>query len=175
MTNISLNTIYNYNVKIFKDSIDKKSLLDLLNHNKRDILLTIRDFLRTKETISININEIRKNLKKKSKKYIVTKDNNEGNLYSLGADIELQQDSYRLIMLPLGEYIENYNAKMTFKTFNINKNRLIKNKYNQLIVALRSNKVKFDYTYTKDTLKLEVNDPRTNEKFWNTILFWSKH
>jgi hypothetical protein len=176
MFNLSLNEIYEYNVKVVPN-LNSESLLKTLNYNKRDLNLAVKEFHKSGEEIHQNVNEIRKSLKKRSKKYIISKDFNEGNLYSIGANIEFEENSYNHIMLPMGDFQEKPNAKIIFRYWKRSKN--FKNKFNQLIVALRSNKISFEYEIFKEKninkIRFEVTDPRDNERFWYTIKLWAKH
>jgi len=176
MYEISLNDILKYNQKVVP-SLDAASLSKTLNYNKRDIRIAIREFYNSGTVITQSINDIRKNLKKKNKKFVICKDNNEGNLYSLGADIDLEENSYHLVMLPIGDYKDKPNAKIIFRHFK--RNKYISKKFEQLIVMLRSNKITFEYEFYKEKninkFRLEVQDPRCNEKFWKSVNFWAKH
>ena len=176
MFSLSLNEIYEYNNKVVPN-LNSESLLKTLNYNKIDLNLAVKEFHKSGEEIHQTANEIRRNLKKKSKKFVVCKDFNEGNLYSIGANIEFEENSYNHIMLPMGDFKDNPNAKIIFRQWK--RSKILKQKFEQLIVALRSNKITFEYEFYKEKninkLRLEVLDPRDNERFWYTVKLWSKH
>lgn len=163
---MNTNEIYKYNQ--FNENLS--NLLNVLNYNRTDIQLIINDLPKA-EINYPNISKIRKNLKKKSKQFVVKRNYNIGNFYTFGANIDDVDNTFTIIALPYGEYKDKPFAKICF---NKSKSINIQKKIEQLIVSLRSNKVRFNVNINK-TIEFVTTDMRDNEKFWNTIKLWSSH
>jgi hypothetical protein len=161
---MTLNEIYLYNQ--FNENVS--NLLEVLNYNRHDIELLIKDLPVTKIDY-ISIQKVRKQLKKKSKEFVIKRSTNIGNLYTFGANIDEKDNTFTIIALPYGDYKDKSLAKIHF---NKPKSRNVYKKIEQLIISLRSNKVRFNYSINK-IIELNVVDIRDNEKFWSTVKLWS--
>lgn len=149
---------------------------DLINFNKRDIT-TLCNLIKAGEEKpnEPSINTIIKNLKKKTKKFIISKDYNIGNLYTAGANTD-DLNSYKLLIIPFGDYVNEPCAKIKFRYFKRYKSM---NKiFDKLIMALRSSKINFEYKINnikgKNYIEFETNTPLDNEKFWYVVNLWAK-
>jgi hypothetical protein len=173
-----LNIVDKFNLDI-PLSIDKiirynKDSEKVIKYNRQDIKLLIDELnMELKEIKYPNIREIRKYLKKKSKKFILSKDYNIGNLVSFGANIDDEKDSYKLIMMP---YIGNNKAEIMFKYYP--RSKLFKTMFNRLSMSLRTDKVKVNREIIKtksgNYIKYSTIDEKYNTKFWYIVRLWAK-
>ena len=176
----SLISIYNLGDLTIPSLIDynkSKSKKELIIHNKKDILTLFKEInIELKELYKRYplINKIRKNLKKKSKKFVISKNFNIGNIVSFGANIEEKKNSYELIMLP---FVGDKFAHIEFRYYP--KSKKFKTHFNRLKVALKSGKVDFTQEiYNKNRrkyIKFKVNNEEHNSKFWYIIKLWAKN
>ena len=148
---------------------------EVIEHNKEQIVLLFQQIREEVDAIKMpNVNVIRKLLKAKSKKFILGKDFNIGNMVSFGANIDDVDDSYKLIMLP---YNGEDSAFIKFRYYP--RSRTFVNLFNKLIMALRTEKIKLNYVIEKgqkpNYIKIQLEDPTQNEKFWYILKLWAKN
>jgi hypothetical protein len=158
-----------------------KELFDIVQFNKKDLRRLISSIIKGKEQPKeINIKQIKKNLRNKSK---ITVRNNYciGNLYTAGANIEAlnsedSKEKYKLLIFPYGEYTQNPCASISFRNFKRDKKS--KNLFSRLKMALRTSKVRteiVDEVINKVNYKtFKVTNPLDNSRFWYTVNLWSK-
>ena len=147
----------------------------VIENNKEQIQLLFKDIKEEIEAIKLpDVNAIRKNLKKKSKKFILSKSYCIGNMCSFGANTDGEDDSYRLIMLP---YMSVPNASIKFRYYP--KSRTFVNLFNKLLMALRTEKIKYEYTIDKgqkpNYIHINLLQETQNDKFWYVLRLWSRN
>lgn len=152
---------------------EAKLLQDIAFENSKDMDAMVRSIIHDNEKPNEpDIKKIRKNLKAKIKKFVISKNFNIGNLYSFGANIE-ETNIQRLFLIPMGDYTDDYNARITFRYYK--KSKIMAMLFNKLIMSLKSSKVRFETDIIKGKINFTVLNPLDNEKFWAIINIWSKN
>jgi hypothetical protein len=151
-----------------------KEAIEVINYNKQEIKLLLKELeMELKELPYPDINKIRKFLKNKSKKFVISKDFNIGNLASFGANINDIENSYKLVMLP---YKGDNKARISFKYYPRSRN--FKNLFDRLAMALRTEKVKVKREIIKTNsgnfIRFSTLDEKDNAKFWYVVRLWAK-
>lgn len=162
---ITLKKIINYNI----------GSEELVQSNKEQIQLLINDIGEEIQEIKYpEIKLIKCLLKKKSKKFIIGKDYNIGNITSFGANIDGVEGSYRLIMMPSKK---DNKAFIKFRYYP--RSKTFVNLFNKLLMTLRTEKIKYDYIIDKgekpNYIKFCITDEIYNEKFWRLLKLWAKN
>jgi len=186
---------YNYNQKITPGLVqkynseiypnDKVLIQSVINYNKRDLITTINIIKSGTEIPFIpDINKIRKNLKKKSKKFVISKTINTGNMYRVGATNE--EGNFKTLLFPYGDYMYEPCSMIRFRYYKRN-NQFI-TQFQRLIMSLKSSKVDFSHEIIKNNgfknngfknngvnyIEFKVNDPSQNDTFWYVVNLWAK-
>lgn len=151
---------------------EHKTLQDLAFQNKTDINgLLIRVNAGLELPTEVYINKIRKNLKKKSKKFRVSKKFNIGNLMTFGVS-SLDEETQRMFIIPQKDDL----GYIQFRFFK--KSKLINSMFNKLTMALKSSKVRFNREVLPKNgtwyIKFSVENALDNETFWGVLNLWSK-
>jgi len=152
---------------------------DLIDYNIKDIKKLIKEIdIELEELYKRfpNINIIRKNLKRKNKRYTISKNYSIGNLISFGANIDDKKDSFKIILMPYKNK-DKKMAKIRFRYYP--RVKRIKSNFSRLSVALKSSKVE----HTKEIISVKgkkyieysVTNEEHNSKFWYTIKLWTKN
>lgn len=170
---------FNLDIPLTIDKIiqyNKNFKKTLIIENKEEIKLLIKEIKMELKELLIKIpdvNKIRKNLKKKSKKFIISKKINIGNIVSFGANIDGDNKTYDIIMMP---FIGNPLANINFRYLSKSKN--IIRQHEKLRVMLKKEKVHYNmnikYIGTKKYYCYNVEDEKDNSKFWYIIKLWAK-
>ena len=158
---------------IWYPTSEAKILQTIAFENKTDInVLLAQVAAGVEKPIEISINEIRKNLKQKTKKFVVSKDYDVGNLMTFAADSE-QISEQKMFIIPSDK--EDL-AKIRFRYYK--RSKIMQGLFNKLIMALKSSKVKFTSEIIKiknvNYIEFRVTNPLSNEAFWGTLKLWSK-
>jgi len=169
LDDLSLESIIKYN----------KNSRKLIEYNKKEINTLIKEInMELKELYKRypHINIIRKNLKRKNKKYVISKNYSIGNLVSFGANIDDKPNSFELILMPYKD-IKNKLAKIRFRYYP--RNKRMKANFSRLSVALKSSKVEHKKEIitinNKKYIEFSVLNEQHNSKFWYTVKLWAKN
>ena len=169
LDDLSLETIIKYN----------KNSRKLIEYNRKEINTLIKEINMELEELYKrypNINVIRKNLKRKNKKYSISKKYSIGNLVSFGANIDNKENSFRIILMPYKDK-QNKLAKIRFRYYPHNKR--MKANFSRLSIALKSSKAEHKKEIitvnNKKYIEFSILNEQHNSKFWYTIKLWAKN
>jgi len=176
MHDITYANVLQYTSKFYPNT-EAKLLQDIAFYNKTDINYLIY-YIKTKKEkpIEISINSIRKKLKKKYKKFVISRNNNIGNLYTFGANID-ETNEQKIFIVPYGEFKDNPNAYIEFRYFK--RDKFLNNFLNKLFISLKTSKVTFNTEIINRSnnfyIRLTVDNPLLNETFWGVVRLWASH
>ena len=173
---LTIASVQKYTSEFYPKS-DELLIQNLIIKNKNE-LNTLIHFIKTdQEKPNLpNINIIRKNLKKKSKKFSINKNTSIGNLFTCGASEE-DNNEQRILVFPYGNNINEPMAKITFRYYKRFKS--MTRLFDKLIMALRTSKLDFNYVIknknNRNYIEFSTNTPIDNDKFWYILKIWSKN